>query len=247
MEWFPALAAIYGPETEAMEMFHSCLSGLMRLQQRSTAFSSPETALLLLMKCLQPLRVRNRRKAHAALDSLGWMEVHFRPERNLILTGLNEGTVPEGGVSDQFMPEELRETLGIDSFNRKKARDSFLLTALLHSREREGSLTVLLSRTSSRNDPLTPSSLLMRCPEAELPHRVERLFQEISDVPAPCPTSAETGIFNPRKAGRPLRTSARWRPVTKTRGRKEGWPFPPPSSKGSWPAPCASGFGRRCT
>lgn len=32
------------------------------------------------------------------------------------------------------MPEELRETLGIDSFNRKKARDSFLLTALLHSR-----------------------------------------------------------------------------------------------------------------
>ena len=81
MEWFPALAAIYGPETEAMEMFHSCLSGLMRLQQRSTAFSSPETALLLLMKCLQPLRVRNRRKAHAALDSLGWMEVHFRPEK----------------------------------------------------------------------------------------------------------------------------------------------------------------------
>lgn len=81
MEWFPALATIYGPETEAMEMFHSCLSGLMRLQQRSTAFSRPETALLLLMKCLQPLRVRNRRKAHAALDSLGWMEVHFRPEK----------------------------------------------------------------------------------------------------------------------------------------------------------------------
>ena len=41
MEWFPALATIYGPETEAMEMFHSCLSGLMRLLQRSTAFSSP--------------------------------------------------------------------------------------------------------------------------------------------------------------------------------------------------------------
>lgn len=81
MEWFPALATIYGPETEAMEMFHSCLSGLMRLQQRSTAFSSPETALLLLMKCLQPLRVRKRRKAHAVLDSLGWMEVHFRPEK----------------------------------------------------------------------------------------------------------------------------------------------------------------------
>lgn len=120
MEWFPALANAYGPETEAMEMLHSCLSGLIRLRQRSTAFSRPETALQLLMKCLQPLRVKNRRKAHAVLDSLGWMEVHFRPEKHLILTGLNEGTVPEGGVSDQFMPEELREALGIDSFNRKK-------------------------------------------------------------------------------------------------------------------------------
>lgn len=187
MEWFPALADAYGPDTEAMDTLHSCLSGLIRLQQRSTAFSNPEKALPLLIKCLQPLRVKNRRKPDAILDSLGWMEVHFRPEKHLILTGLNEGTVPEGGVSDQFMPEELKETLGIDSLNRKKARDSFLLTSLLHSREREGSLTIILSRTSSRNDPLTPSSLLMRCPEAELPRRVEQLFREISDPPAPLP------------------------------------------------------------
>lgn len=58
------------------------------------------------------------------------MELHFRPEKNLIVTGLNEGIVPEGGMADQFMPEPLRESLGMDSFSRKKARDSFLLTAL---------------------------------------------------------------------------------------------------------------------
>lgn len=247
LEWFPALAEVYGPETEAMEAFRSCLSSLARLQQRSPAFSKPETALQLLMKCLQSSRVKSRRHSHAVLDSLGWMEVHFRPERHLILTGLNEGTVPEGGVSDQFMPEELREALGIDSFTRKKARDSFLLTALLHSREREGSLTVILSRTGSRNAPLTPSSLLMRCPDGELPRRVERLFREISDPPPRCPTSAATGTSSPHKAGRRLPTSARWRPATTTRGRKNPSPSLRPSSKGSLPAPCASGYGKPCT
>ena len=179
------------------------------------------------MKCLQPLRVRNRRKAHAALDSLGWMEVHFRPEKNLILTGLNEGTVPEGGVSDQFMPEELRETLGIDSFNRKKARDSFLLTALLHSREREGSLTVLLSRTSSRNDPLTPSSLLMRCPEAELPHRVERLFQEISDVPAPLPYQRGNWHLQPAEGWKTAEDIGAMAPGYKNPWKERGLAFSP--------------------
>lgn len=87
-------------------------------------------ALQLLMRCLHAARVKNGRKEHAVLDALGWMELHFRPEKNLIVTGLNEGIVPEGGMADQFMPEPLRESLGMDSFSRKKARDSFLLTAL---------------------------------------------------------------------------------------------------------------------
>lgn len=175
------------------------------------------------------------------------MEVHFRPEKNLILTGLNEGTVPEGGVSDQFMPEELRETLGIDSFNRKKARDSFLLTALLHSREREGSLTILLSRTSSRNDPLTPSSLLMRCPEAELPHRVELLFQEISDAPAPLPYQRGNWHLQPEEGWKTAADIGAMAPGYKNPWKERGKPFSPPSSKGSCPAPCVSGRRRLCT
>ena len=66
----------------------------------------PEAALLLLMKCLQPLRVRNRRKAHAALDSLGWMEVHFRPEKHLILkTDGTEG--PAAARDGPYRPEIL--------------------------------------------------------------------------------------------------------------------------------------------
>lgn len=125
------------------------------------------------------------------------------------------------------MPEELRETLGIDSFNRKKARDSFLLTALLHSREREGSLTILLSRTSSRNDPLTPSSLLMRCPEAELPHRVELLFQEISDAPAPLPYQRGNWHLQPEEGWKTAADIGAMAPGYKNPWKERGKPFSP--------------------
>lgn len=187
LAWHPALAAACGPDTEAAEIFHSCITGLARLQQRCGAFSDPAAALQLLMRCLHSSRVQSGRKDHAVLDALGWMELHFRPEKNLIVTGLNEGIVPEGGMADQFMPEPLREALNMDSFSRKKARDSFLLTALVHSREQDGSLSFVLSRTSSKNDPLTPSSLLMRCQEEELPRRVELLFRECSAPEPPLP------------------------------------------------------------
>lgn len=184
LEWLPAMAAACGPDSEALQHLQTAAAGLARLQRRSTAFARPADALPLLLQCLKGLRVKSGRKEHAALDALGWMELHFRPERHLIVTGLNEGIVPEGGVADQFMPEGLKTALSADSFAGKKARDSFLLTALLHSRKREGSLHIVLSRTGSKNDPLTPSSLLMRCTDEELPQRVEQLFREHS-VPTP--------------------------------------------------------------
>lgn len=186
-EWIPSLAAAYGKDSEAVEQLRSCTANLVRLQTNSVNFSDPLQALPLLIKCLQTSRVKSKRADHAVLDALGWMEIHFRPEPHLVITGLNDGMVPEGSVADQFIPEELREALGINSFSRKKARDSFLLTALLHSREKEGSLSIVLSRTSSKNDPLTPSSLLMRCPDEQLPRRVEQLFRKIAEPPPPLP------------------------------------------------------------
>ncbi len=183
--WLPQTEAAGVGDTDALHVFTTAVNGLVRVQSLCRDFHVPDKALNLLIKSLQHSRIKSRRSGEAALDSLGWMEVHFRPEAHLILTGLNEGMVPEGKVSDQFMPEGLKQRLNINSLDSKKARDSFLLTALHHSREKNGSIHVALSRVSSKNDPLTPSGLLMRCPDEELPKRVELLFSEVTDVPAP--------------------------------------------------------------
>lgn len=227
LEWLPELENTYGEDSEALDLLRSNLEGLARLQERTDEFDSPATALGILITALQQSRFKHRRAPHAVLDSLGWMEVHFRPEKHLILTGMNEGIVPEGSVADQFLPEDLRETLGIDSLNRKKARDSFLLTALLHSREETGSLTLILSRLSSANDPLTPSSLLLRCTDEELPQRVNHLFQEINDPPPPIHYERGNWHLKPEKGWHPAQTIQELVPDYHNLWKEQGKPFSP--------------------
>ncbi len=187
-DWLPNLEKAYGDDTEALSTFRKGVEGLARLQSITDHFNAPEKALRLLMRSLQNSRVKSRRPDYAQLDSLGWMEALFRSERDLILTGMNEGIVPEGRVVDQFMPESFKADSGINSLARLKARDSFLLTALLNSRRTfGGSISIVLSRISSNNDPLTSSSLLMRCANDDLPKRINMLFGEIHDIPEPLP------------------------------------------------------------
>lgn len=38
LAWHPALADAYGADTEAAEVFHSCISGLARLQKKAASF-----------------------------------------------------------------------------------------------------------------------------------------------------------------------------------------------------------------
>ena len=57
------------------------------------------------------------------------------------------------------------------------ARDAYLLQALATCRARGGRLDLLLGKTSAAGDPLRPSRLLLRCPDAELPDRIAYLFR----------------------------------------------------------------------
>ncbi len=197
MQWIPALETVYGDDNEALLIFRKSVEGLLNIQSVCDDFLSPERAIHLLMRSLQNSRIKSERAEHAALDSLGWMELPFRTEKHLIITGLNEGVVPEGRVEDQFMPESFKKNAGMNSLARIKARDSYLLTALLHSRSLDGNISIILSRTSSKNDPLTPSSLLMRCAEDTLATRVNKLFKEIEDHPMPLPYERGNWFLQP--------------------------------------------------
>ena len=48
------------------------------------------------------------RREDAALDLEGWLELPWHPASSLVVTGMNEGAVPDGRVDDPFLPDSLR-------------------------------------------------------------------------------------------------------------------------------------------
>ncbi len=114
-----------------------------------------------------------------AVDLLGWLELLWEDAPHLVVTGLNDGRVPETVTGDAFLPEALRARLGLKTNEARLARDAYLLAALAACRTATGRLDLLVGKVSAAGDPLRPSRLLLACVEAELPQRVAALFRAV--------------------------------------------------------------------
>lgn len=114
-------------------------------------------------------------KPAGALELQGWLELLYEDAPHLVVTGFNDGLVPETVTGDAFLPEALRVRLGLKSNEARLARDAYLLQALAASRPR---LDVLYGKFSEQGEARRPSRLLLRCADADLPARVAFLFRE---------------------------------------------------------------------
>ena len=141
--------------------------------------------------------VRYEEKPADALELNGWLELVFSDEPHLIVAGCNDGAVPKAVTGHAFLPETLRERLGLKTNAQRLACDAWQLAALAACRAEGGRLDLVLGRTSAAGDPLRPSRLLFQCADAELPQRVAFLFREL---PPPA--------HNP-----PWRRAWKWRPA----------------------------------
>jgi ATP-dependent helicase/nuclease subunit B len=113
-------------------------------------------------------------KPAGVLELQGWLELLWEDAPHLVVAGLNDGRVPEAVVGDPFLPEALRERLGLKTNARRFARDAYIFQAVNACRPRAD---WLFGKTSTVGDPLRPSRLLLRCADADLPERVEFLFR----------------------------------------------------------------------
>lgn len=125
-----------------------------------------------------------------AIDLLGWLELAMDDSPVLLLTGFNEGFVPESVTSDVFLPNTLRTTLGLRDNRRRYARDAYLVTAMLNSREQ---FIFIAGRTDPKGNPLAPSRLWFAADADSLPARVQRFYDsdpQASDITAAAPSVA---------------------------------------------------------
>lgn len=131
--------------------------------------------------------LRFEEKPAGALELQGWLELLWEDAPHLVVAGLNDGFVPAAIVGDAFLPEALREKLGLKTNAARFARDAYLLQALAAARARSGRLDLLFGKVSSAGEPLRPSRLLMLCDDAALAPRVQFLFRAIGSTQATLP------------------------------------------------------------
>ena len=104
-----------------------------------------------------------------AVELVDWLELPLDDAPVVMLTGFNEGFLPESVSGHAFLPDSLRTRLGLSDNRSRLARDAYRLTTVLHSKK---SVRLFAGRRTALGDPLRPSRLMFRIPEEQLPDRV---------------------------------------------------------------------------
>ncbi len=112
-----------------------------------------------------------------AIAAEGWLEIQWSPKTEIWFAGFHEGAIPAAPSRHVFLPDSVRKQLGLMCNERRLARDTCLLLALLRSRPAEA-VRFYLERADAQGNVLKPSRLLFLCDGAVLPVRVLRLFSD---------------------------------------------------------------------
>ena len=157
------------------------------LSPELTAPLRPADQLALLLHLMENQAVYPDRTPED-IDLQGWLELLWEDAPHLVITGMNDGLVPEAIIGHAWLPDSARQALGIRHNDSRMARDAFLLSAALASRQASGGrVDLIFGRTAQSGDPRRPSRLLFQCADEELPGRTLQFFETppAESVPAP--------------------------------------------------------------
>ncbi len=141
-----------------------------------------------------------------AVEILGWLELPWDDAPVLMVTQVNEGSVPTSANSDLFLPNALRKSLGLDDNARRYARDAYALHALACSRP---SLRLIVARRDRDGYPILPSRLLFAASDEVRAERCLRFFGEesppevVEELGADAPASLELSLDEVEQSGAP--------------------------------------------
>ena len=104
-----------------------------------------------------------------AVELVGWLDLAHDDSKAVVLTGFNEGVLPESIRTSVFLPEALRTRMGLPDDALRIARDLHGLASILHSGRK---VTLISGRRGLRGDPLQPSRLAFHVPDEAMLERV---------------------------------------------------------------------------
>ncbi|HPL30495.1 MAG TPA: PD-(D/E)XK nuclease family protein, partial [Anaerolineae bacterium] len=142
---------------------------------------SPQQSLELLLHHLAQMRYPLERPADA-IELEGWLELPWEDATFLVVTGVNDAIVPQRLGNEAFLPDSLRNLLGLRNEAQRLARDTYLAKTLVESRRHSGAVCFICGKYGQDGEPLRPSRILFRCRDTDLPGRAARLFGPPDDV-----------------------------------------------------------------
>ena len=171
------------------------LTSLLR-EQGELEPEAPLTVRVSLAEALQltvarlPERATEPQGGGAAIELLGWLELQLDDAPVLIVTGVNEGAVPQSVTGDAFLPDHLRRVLGLTDNRRRYARDLMMLEAIRHSRP---VVKLISGRRSGSDHPIVPSRLTLACADNRLAAWVSAFYDGQTDGVAEAPLLMQPG------------------------------------------------------
>ncbi len=109
------------------------------------------------------------------VELMGWLEAGIDDAPDVVVAGMNDGTVPEGMVIDPWLPDSARERLGMPCARRRQARDAWILDGMVR---RKRFLRLVCGRVSAEGEPLQPSRLLLGLRGEALARRIAWITDE---------------------------------------------------------------------
>ena len=222
------LVAVYGARRldRNREEDRYLLEALTRLQEALAEVASVPEALQPVLDARLACRLVLERLASDgiapvanpdAVELLGWLELPLDDAPALAITSFNEGFVPSAVSADSFLPNRLRQHLGLLDNDRRLARDAYALSVLLASRE---NLKVVVAHRDAEGNPLTPTRLLFATDEDRIVRRAREFFGDLPPSPPRrnllgAPSRAKSALDLPRP--RPLAAPIKALSVTRFR------------------------------
>jgi len=164
----------------ACEKIHAVLTEHRAIDSRIAPKISAAEAIRLALRAVASETIAAPADA-AAVELLGWLELPLDDAPALVVTGMNEGIVPQSLGADLFLPNQMRRALGIEDNHRRWARDVYAMSMLVASGRH---LNLIAGRRSPENDPMLPSRLLLASADASVTaRRVQKLFGEHDSAP----------------------------------------------------------------
>ncbi|NLI00253.1 MAG: hypothetical protein GX446_12275 [Chthonomonadales bacterium] len=141
-----------------------------------------------------------------AAELLNWFELAHDDAPIKAVIGMNDGRIPETAPDDAFLPDTVRQDLGLPCSRSRQARDVLYLTRLAASTPH---LALVVGTQSLTGDILRPSRLLFACDVALLPQRAQSLFGRDGTgrgitVPFVFGDRSRFGIPRPRPVAEPI-------------------------------------------